>query len=209
MNCLVHQEAEVEFTCPGCQGQYCNHCRDEYLTEYCDACAISIAKKYLETSKFESQRKRNIRRGIGWYQIVGGLLGMLMSLFFGIQIISNKNWLVVVSIFGGFFILSVILVLAGVLILKDRKYGKRVTVFIQILQIPQFTILGVTYKFLSGLALMLTLKILPNVTIGINFHFLNSFNFAVSSNHTEMYISINVIPILLISYLIRKGTEYK
>ncbi|WP_166242665.1 sulfite exporter TauE/SafE family protein [Paenibacillus turpanensis] len=212
MNCFHHQEQASEFECSQCKQHYCNECRDHFFSEYCTVCSEEKTKLYLRSHHKAEQNKQLWRNGLGWYQIISGLIGaamMIIVFLFSIKISSFLSAVILILLFGIFFGLYLLVAAAGYFILKDKRHGRKLTVWVQALQIPSFSILGLSYKFIAGLSVSLGLQLVPNLNMGLNFYILNQFNLSFSNGHHQLFLSINIVPILILYFLYKNRTEYR
>jgi len=137
----------------------------------------------------------NYRKIISVYQVLGGLAG----LYINIQILTSVGF-TYVSFFIVFILLYLIMILAGISLFLERKNGRTLSIFIQILQLVQFSLGGFQFKFGAGMALFVGFK---DVITKFNINFLPLY--AESSwaiNDKELYLYVNLIAILIIRYLI-------
>lgn len=85
---------------------------------------------------------------------------------------------------------------------RRRSIGLILTIIAQALQIPSFLIFGIEYHFVSGLSLFITNHYTPAIKLGISLGFLNKISVAILDNSKEMFFNINVLPIVIIIYLL-------
>lgn len=137
----------------------------------------------------------NYRKIISVYQVLGGLAGLYVN----IQILTSVGFNYI-PFFIIFIFLYIIMILAGILLFLERKNGRNLSIFIQILQLVQFSIGGLQFKFGAGMALVVGFK---DVMYKFNINFLPFY--AESSwaiNDKGLYLYVNLIAILIIRYLI-------
>ena len=101
-----------------------------------------------------------------------------------------------------FIVLFIMLGIAGYLLFKDKKYGNELSVFLQSLQVVQFSIKGFQFKFGAGCGIIVGLKNeLTNLTINFIPVYAEA-NWEINHNN-EFYILFNVVPIFIIYFLLK------
>jgi len=141
---------------------------------------------------------------IGWVQIIGGITGLLLVCHSLLQTeIINGPTLLIFLIGLSLFIFSVY---AGNILLSkiNKKRGIVLTVINQILQLFQWSMLGYSFNYSSGIELMIGLK-----AHSVNFNFglvLSTFSMSINSS-SQFYFKINLIPILAIIVLVNIFSE--
>ncbi len=148
--------------------------------------------------KYLGKRIKNYEDFIGYYQIVGAVIGFLMLI---ISLMHTGNltgfllafYLVAILLFGFSFY-------SGRLALKRDKHYRTYTTINQILQILSFSIAAVTYNYYSGLA----------IEIGVNFSQTFEFNFSANisgfgfeykPNRSAFELGVNIVPFIVIGLL--------
>lgn len=139
----------------------------------------------------------NTKKIISIYQILGSIYGFygVLSLLYEIDY-NTIN----ILIFSPFLILYLILFIAGILLYRNDKHGKKLSIIIQSLQIIQFSILGVAFKFGAGIGFIIGFK---NTVSKLYLNFIPLY--AESSwyiNDKETVVLINFVPIFLIYKLV-------
>ncbi|NEW04885.1 hypothetical protein GK047_02480 [Paenibacillus sp. SYP-B3998] len=202
MKCYYHKEIDSLISCKQCEIALCLECRNEEYIEYCHACALDYRnKEYDKTQK--SYRKHDWQlsndkwlRYIGWYEIIGGVVGILTILMVILQF--QMLNLVSICLIAGFFFLYILSIVSGVLLLKNKASGTILSVCLQVLQVPQLMIHGITYVFISGASLAIKFVFGSETAIGLNFWILSKFQFSFTFHNTPFLISINIIPLLIL-----------
>lgn len=207
MNCHYHPELQHVVQCKGCDKPLCEQCHDEELRDYCFACALDYRNNKFDGEMGTKVDKRKydprvVRGVIGWYEIIGGSLGFAAILLW---IIMNGGYDdgsdVVISLLSAVLFASS--VLAGIMLLKGRKYGVGLSVVIQLVQITQFFIKGVYFTFLAGALLSLQVyRLFETFGFKYNAGIYSQFELAIQSSSGFM-LSINFVPIAIIYFLIR------
>jgi hypothetical protein len=136
---------------------------------------------------------------LGYYQIIGGIIGILMILLsFYDKLNSNGFFLFSLSLFialCGFSIYSGIL-----LIRKKHLKGLNFSIFIQAIQIISIVLLGYIFDFAVGLYLRLTIELTSDSIIGLDFGFAN-WNLSRNANPDLIEINFNLIAVVLLLFI--------
>lgn len=131
--------------------------------------------------------KGRINKLISIYEIIGGVLGLIITMFmliFSAMSVKEINAPILILIVIVLYILSLV---AGICLLKKKQKGIILSIVVQIFQIPYIVTSSFTYIFIAGLQL------------GGNVAFLSK----MSKITAMIYLGINFIPILIIGYFIR------
>ncbi len=133
--------------------------------------------------------------------MVGGVSGILTGLWGMYQFLSNSNWLTL--LFIPFIFLYFLSILAGIYLWKDKPRGFILSIIIQAIQIPQFTLGGLLYYFCSGLELSPRLFFHDNGG-GFNFKFWFGGNFLIkyAPQSSMTMIGINLFALFAFTFLL-------
>lgn len=204
MNCYFHPEQIAVVQCRKCKKQLCENCYDPEIKDYCYSCSVDlpIEKTASLPPKSMTTNWNGIRKAIGWYEIIGGAIGLLLILFltFRIDIFSNAFATLIYIIFSALFLVSM---LAGYSVLKNKNYGFSLSIIIQLLQSIQFILKGTYFSFLAGA--QLTFQFFGGYESGFKFKFgaFSEFNLHINSGIYGWLISINIVPLIIIYYLMK------
>jgi hypothetical protein len=124
-------------------------------------------------------------------------LWMLIYILSGI----GYNFLNVLLV-SPFIVLFILLGVAGYLLLEDKKYGSKLSIVLQSIQIVQFSILGFQFKFGAGCGIIVGLK---NELMNLTVNFIPIYaeaNWEINHGN-DFYLYINIVPIFII-YLLSK-----
>jgi len=137
---------------------------------------------------------------IGIYQAIGGLIGFYpivvnffsqgLSKYFNI-IFLPFTLLYAFSLFCGFLLIS-----------GNYKKGINLSIYNQALQILSFSVLGFGYMYASGIFAAIKLDVTQDIFLGMEFD-VSHFILKLNSDFDITYISINVVPIIILSVLFR------
>ncbi|MGB4771935.1 MAG: hypothetical protein WBP58_10770 [Chitinophagaceae bacterium] len=141
---------------------------------------------------------------LGWYQIIGGAIGIVTILLSLTTIdLEWPNALV--------FLPAIILwsfsIITGLSCLKESNNAIKLTKLCQAFQIFWFAILGYAFSFCSGIYLNVGLDVTEsfNLTSGIG---ISKYELMINKEKENAFVSINLIPICIL-YLIDKGVTAK
>jgi hypothetical protein len=136
---------------------------------------------------------------ISFYQIIGGIMGWLLILFLTL----NTTFFFSITTISLFLIFSFSIV-CGYLVLVKHRLGLLLTNINQIFQVFSFSIFGLTYKYIAGISIEISLKI-TQIQFGINAS-LSNFHIIYNQNADVIAIHINLVA-LYILYLVSKIQE--
>ncbi len=138
---------------------------------------------------------------LGYYQIVGGIIGILIMTF-NIYDKLNSNGFFLFSMFL-FFGLCAFSIYSGILLIR-KKYlkGLNCSVFIQAIQILSFAILGYIFNYAIGFYTRLTVELTNDTIVGFDFGFVN-WDFQRNANPDLIEINFNIIAIIVLSLIFK------
>ncbi|AUC79937.1 hypothetical protein CW736_11440 [Nonlabens sp. MB-3u-79] len=144
-------------------------------------------------------KKYNRIKYLGYYQIIGGIIGVLMILF-SVYGKFNSN---------GFFLFSLIVfnllcglsIYSGILLIQ-KKYlkGLKFSVFTQGFQVLSFVLFGYIFDFALGVYLRLTIKLTNDSLLGLDFGFA-SWNLSRNANPDLTELNINFVALVLLFFI--------
>lgn len=156
--------------------------------------------------------KSKINALICLYEIIGGILGVCITLyyiFFSINLafkadIPLTNRLLSLFIFIIIIALYILSFIGGFCLWKKKKKGIILSKIVQVFQIPYIITSSFTYAFISGLQLGPTVTVSSKIFKFAGLFYLgSSFNIHFGSGIKYIILGINIIPILVIYYLIK------
>lgn len=148
-------------------------------------------------------KKRISKLGIGLlgiYQIAGGLFGLQAVFKQSITFIFIHLFSFAIII--GLFVFSIS---CGIFLLQNKNITKgiKLSLINQTFQLIQFEILGNGLYYVAGSYVALKFTIIPNFSLSLDYSLFRSYcfiSFLVDSN--LIYVSVNIISAILISYLL-------
>lgn len=145
----------------------------------------------------EIRRKRNILKGIGILEIVGGITGIGLIVWFLLQGFQMNSYSFII------FLIAIIFysysIFAGIILFKKNEKGISHSWIIQFIQIIGISFNGITYVFTSGGNLMLGYNWTEN-NLTFNLGIASEFDLSISQDINN-FIQINLIAIVFIYIL--------
>lgn len=140
-------------------------------------------------------------------QVIGGGLGLLVSFQYLSDVGNIDAFVVLITmIFIVFYLTSIF---AGWLLWKEHPQGITLSMFIQLLQIPQISIPGFVYIFINPLDISLVMRSssfpvsITEFSFGPDIFFGSSWSFYVGA-FEEFLVGFNVLALVLLIFLGRK-----
>ena len=143
---------------------------------------------------------------IALVEIIGGLVGIGVTLFYGLQSELNILLMVINIVFIGLYVYSL---LAGIWLWRQQHKGLINSIILQSLQIPVIAIPYFTYEFFSGLSFKLGIEFGTTMNIALNYAFeLGSrWGFTLLPGASNIGLNINVIALLFLMSLLKLKDE--
>jgi len=135
---------------------------------------------------------------LGFYQIIGGLIGLvLLLLLLGNQDVFSL-WLTLLLLIA--FSLYAYSIFCGILLLKKKASGLKHSTINQFLQLVSFAFLGYSYQFASGIIFSIGIDLTKSFDLK---YYLGISTWAMSINSDSQVISINLnlVALFLIIYI--------
>lgn len=145
--------------------------------------------------------QKTILNSIGYYQIIGGVTGIGFAIYQLSQSSVINQTIAILYLFC--LAVSALSVYSGQLLVKGKhNKGLPFALLSQVLQVFNFTLSGITLKFVAGIMLSLGISYTETFKIISGFSLAeNKLNFDASDN--SIIISINIVALFLV-YLIDK-----
>ena len=150
---------------------------------------------------------------ISFYEIVGGSLGVLMTIYLSLfspnsvlQFRSQSSiFLLVLGIYFFVIILYSLSIIGGILLWKKKTVGYIISIASQLSQILYIITPMFVYNFVSGLLIGFRIGTISNVTTAqFSAHIGSTFNIYFNTNIQGFAIGVNFIPVIIIICLIRR-----
>ena len=145
--------------------------------------------------------QKTILNNIGYYQIIGGVTGIGFTIYQLLQTNTVNQTIAILYLFC--LAVSALSVYSGQLLVKGKhNKGLQFSLLSQVLQIFNFTLSGITLKFVAGIMLSLGISYTETFKVISGFSLAeNTLNFDASDN--SVILSINIVALFLV-YLIDK-----
>jgi hypothetical protein len=143
-----------------------------------------------------------LRQAIAWIEIAGAAWGASLSYSLYAQIGAGVVVLVLAIAFTLFFTL---IGLAGVLLLRNHRWGVPLSLVAQGIQLPVFLSSGPSYYSNAGLGLRLTAD--TDWNVGFYVHLGTQLHYSWQSDRTTTTIGINVVAAVLLYLLVARVEE--
>lgn len=167
---------------------------------------MKILEKLKQRSS-SANKLSKLRVGISLYEMIGGLLGFVLT----VNLLRNTE--LNNSFFTGLLILAMLMYLlifvSGLLLLRNSKWGNYLSLFVQAVQIPQIYFAGILYQFVAGSQLSFGFLSFQSQTVAQYYIYLGStFNFSVQlQGESPLMFVVNFVPIVVIYLLSRLHKE--
>jgi len=141
-----------------------------------------------------------IAKGIAWYEAGAGLGGLYVLSASGAYFVKGPpiGRLLITGVLTGY---CVLLVVAGLFLLRHRPGGLLVSRLAQSLQIPQLITHLVTYSLMTPVSLVLSFN--ANFEIGLEFNIAADFRLLFGRHPEIAAVGVNLFP-LVVLYLLRR-----
>lgn len=142
--------------------------------------------------------KTRWNKPIAILQILGGIVGILVSL---VSLAALKPNFLIILIFLPFVSLYLLSIVAGVLLWRRHRLGIPLSVIVQVPQIISFSINKLAYLFISGLQIAFILK---SKKIAIEFMLGSKWHLNFATEDHSLTIGLNIIALFIVIYLLRQ-----
>ncbi|WP_101443131.1 hypothetical protein [Pontibacter ramchanderi] len=144
---------------------------------------------------------RNQIRAIALYQIIGGILGIALTLWvlFSGEMVIDQSALRISLFAGGLYIFSI---LCGRMLFRNQKRGLVLSLINQVLQVVYFSFGAYAFQYVAGLRVGAGV----DMVAGWVFKFrlaLSSFHFSIGSDTGQKFIGVNLVALFLIFWIER------
>jgi len=138
---------------------------------------------------------------IAFLEMAGGIVGVIGAIRYGGIFPQTPLALPLFVIFLGLYVLSFI---AGLFLWRHHPIGVKLSLVVQILLIPVFTIASLLYKFVSGLQLGFAIYSSSGFAPGFRFliFFGSTWQISTWARGEPFLLGVNIIAVLIILYLL-------
>ena len=145
---------------------------------------------------------------LGWYQIVGGAFGVLLTFWLLAKTEQVSGLLLILYLAA--FSLYAFSVWCGRLLLTDKYIkGLNLTIVNQAMQIISFTMLGYAFMYVSGAMLLGQIEIDHGFTMGFHFGLSSEWRIYFQSDDRSFNLAINFVAIYLLYFTDKLHTTIK
>jgi len=143
------------------------------------------------------------RNVLGYYQVAGGALGAVFALA-GLKQLDTTDPLII-GIFVGAILIYAYSMICGVLLLRAPALALpiKMSAVNQMIQVLVVSSTSFTYKFVSGLAVIVQLKTVPHLAIGFRAT-PSTFLFQWGIANVEVFYGLNVVALVLLVFIIER-----
>jgi hypothetical protein len=142
---------------------------------------------------------KNKIKGLALYQIVGGIIGIGLTIWLISKTVTITGLLILIFILAtGLYSFSIY---CGQQLLKGKiKYGLKLSTINQSLQVINFALLGFGFKFVAGLILSIGIDYTNDFNFTFNFS-LSEFQFNINSERELVTVGFNIVAIYLVYFI--------
>src|SRR4051812_23121023 len=138
-------------------------------------------------------------RALAIYQVIGGLLGLIVTILAVIQFASFTPFIILLfAVAFGLYIFSLI---SGWLLWNQYTAGIQCSLINQYLQIVQFAIGGCAYTYISGGYFSLGIDLTYSYRLLVHFGIISTWQLKAFTQTPLVQLSFNFIAILLVIFL--------
>ncbi len=149
---------------------------------------------------------RKTRLLIGWYEVVAGVVGLVMVVWLAPQLLGQvepRSRPSTLATFVGMALVFAAVLLAGILVLRRHRWGRPLSAVIQLAQIPLWAIGPSRWVFFAGAYLApLWLPNRASITLGLK----SNLEVAWGVQQEATFVGVNLVPPIVLWLLTRKRT---
>ena len=155
-----------------------------------------------------SKRIQNKLSIFGYYQILGGIIGLGLLIWLLLNLTSFYSLLLIIIVPA--FILFSFSIYCGILLLKKPKVGIKLSLINQCLQLFSFSLGGYTYLYFSGLYFTVGLDLTESMNFLFNFG-VSSWTLNINTNSPAIELKFNLVAFYLVIAIqkLRKQIEFE
>jgi hypothetical protein len=137
---------------------------------------------------------------LGWYQILGGAAGILVTLYILVRTAQISGIALILYLFV--FFLYGFSAWCGRLLLSDKyTRGLKLSIINQALQIVSFFAFGYGYMYVSGLMFFVGIKLVHGFTFNFNFGIISSWQININTDAEGTELAINLVALYLVYFI--------
>jgi hypothetical protein len=137
---------------------------------------------------------------LAWYQIVGGITGLLLTIWLIAHTGQINGLMLLILLFAtGLYGFSIY---CGRLLMTTKYLtGFKLSLINQAIQILQFAMLGYAFWYASGLMFTLGIKVNNGFTFTFDFGLFSTYQISLATGETEFKLAINLVAIYAIYFI--------
>ncbi|MEO6980376.1 MAG: hypothetical protein ABI113_18435 [Mucilaginibacter sp.] len=148
---------------------------------------------------FLSKKSKIKFKIFGWYQIIGGIVGVLLTLYL-LALTDQLTGLMMILYLIAFGLYSFSIYSGRILLGNNHERGLNLSILNQAMQVVSFTLLGYGFMYVSGMMFLVSIKAEAGVKINFNFSFTSTWHLYFKSDDSTNEFAINFLAIYLIYF---------
>jgi uncharacterized membrane protein len=149
---------------------------------------------------FLSSRSKLKLKIFGWYQIIGGIAGLLITIWL-LAHTGQINGLVLLLILVAFGLYGFSIYCGRLLLTDNYSRGLSLSIINQALQIIHFAMLGYAYQYSSGLMFELGMGVNQGLKFNFNFALNSIWQLSIGTNDRSFTLAINLVAIYWLYFI--------
>jgi hypothetical protein len=154
---------------------------------------------------FISKQRKTRLELLGWYQIVGGIAGVLVTLWI-LSKTEQITWVIALLFLLAFALYSFSIYCGKLLLGAQYSRGLSLSILNQVPQIVSFAFIGYAYQYNAGAAVELALSygsgtVSSGLNFGVDFGMMPKWLFSIASDDLSFKLSVNLLAIYLIYFI--------
>jgi len=148
---------------------------------------------------------------LGWYQIAGGAIGVLLTIWL-LAHTQTINGLLILLFMVAFCLYGLSIIAGKKLLGSQYNSGLTLSMINQFLQVFSFLFLGYGFMYVSGMALSGSIRynvseVGEGLKLGFDFGLFSKWNFNINSDNRSFDFTVNFLAIYLLYYTYRLRQE--
>jgi hypothetical protein len=135
---------------------------------------------------------------LGWYQIIGGIIGVLIILYSLLGLTQLSGLVIFIYVFMLLF--YAFSIYCGILCIKHKNNALKHSLVNQLLQLLSFAVLGFAFAYVAGLHVSVGLDLSTSIEMKFNFG-ISNFDFNINRELERTEINFNLVAFGLIYWI--------
>jgi hypothetical protein len=157
---------------------------------------------------FLSKKSKIKLKVFGWYQIIGGILGVLLT-FYLLAHTNQVTGLIIILYLVAFGLYAFSIYCGWLLLTDNQLKGLNLSIINQAFQILNFTLFGYGFMYVSGMMILGGVKAEDGFKIAFNFSLTSTWHLYFASDDKSMELGINFLAIYLVYFADKLRTTIK